>query len=213
MRTISHHIPEPILAAYVSGNLPEPFALVVAAHISLCEDCRAAAHAHEQMGGLVLEGTDSVAVSSDLKAALFAQLDDMPLEAPPSPARAIGPYPAPVAEYFTGKEPRWKSLGRGVKQSILMNNGTGSVRLLYIPPSMAMPDHSHGGLELTLVLQGSFSDSQGFYARGDVEVADSDVTHTPIAGPEAPCICLAATDASLRFNALVPRLLQPLFKI
>ena len=35
----------------------------------------------------------------------------------------------------------------------------------------------------------------------------------PTADEGDPCICLAATDAPLRFNAFMPRLLQPLFKI
>jgi putative transcriptional regulator len=85
--------------------------------------------------------------------------------------------------------------------------------LLYIPPGQAVPDHSHNGLELTLVLQGSFSDETGRFGVGDLEIADQDLEHTPIADAGPPCICLAATDAPLRFNALLPRLLQPLFKI
>jgi putative transcriptional regulator len=112
-----------------------------------------------------------------------------------------------------GMPPRWKSLGLGVRQSILASDNEGSVRLLYIPPGQAVPDHSHNGLELTLVLQGSFSDATGRFRVGDLEVADQTLEHTPVADPGAPCICLAATDAPLRFNALVPRLLQPFFRI
>ena len=55
----------------------------------------------------------------------------------------------------------------------------GSLRLLYITPGRAVSDHGHGGLELTLVLQGSFRDAFGV---GDVEVAAEDVQHAPIAG-------------------------------
>ena len=111
------------------------------------------------------------------------------------------------------KPPRWKSLGLGVRQSILSAGRDGSVRLLYIPPGQAVPDHSHNGLELTLVLQGSFSDDTGRFGVGDLEVADQSLEHTPIADAGAPCICLAATDAPLRFSSLMPRLLQPLFRI
>lgn len=208
---IQHHIPEPLLVAYVSGNLPEPFALVVAAHISLCVECRAAMEAHQQVGGVILNEEKCVAVSAGMKGALLDLLDvPVPEE---KPSRPKGPYPAPVADLFETETPDWRSLGRGVKQSILMDKGAGSVRLLSIPSGMAMPDHSHGGMEMTLVLQGSFSDVQGRFARGDVEIADSSVTHTPIADEGDTCICLAATDASLKFNALLPRLLQPLFRI
>ena len=116
-------------------------------------------------------------------------------------------------EALKGEPPRWKSLGGGIRQSILSADKSGSARLLYIPPGRAVPEHSHGGLELTLVLQGSFSDAAGRFGVGDLEVAGADLDHQPIAGLETPCICLAATDAPLRFTSFMPRLLQPLFRI
>ena len=101
----------------------------------------------------------------------------------------------------------------GVRQSILAADRQGSARLLFIPPGQAVPDHGHNGLELTLVLQGSFSDATGHFGVGDLEIADQDLQHIPTADPGAPCICLAATDAPLRFRSLLPRMLQPLFRI
>jgi putative transcriptional regulator len=37
--------------------------------------------------------------------------------------------------------------------------------------------------------------------------------HTPVALAGQDCICLAATDAPLRFRGLIPRLAQPLLRI
>lgn len=211
MSAITHHIPDSMMAAYASGTLPHPFAMVVATHISLCADCRSAFGAYQTIGGALLESSANVAVSGGLKSNLMAMLDET---APPEPLYdAQGIYPSPVMEALKGKPPRWKTLGMGVKQSILSESGGGSVRLLYIPSGQAVPDHSHNGLELTLVLQGSFSDETGRYGVGDVEIGDEDLEHTPIADAGEPCICMAATDAPLRFNAFVPRLLQPLFRI
>ena len=51
---ISHHIPPEIMAAYASGSLPHAFSLVVATHVSMCEDCRAELAAQETAGGVVL---------------------------------------------------------------------------------------------------------------------------------------------------------------
>lgn len=76
-----------------------------------------------------------------------------------------------------------------------------------------MPDHGHRGLELTLVLQGSFADEVDHFGRGDIEIAGDDLDHQPVAGTEADCICLTATDAPLRFNGLIPRIVQPFLKI
>ncbi len=211
MPAITHHIPDALLAAYAAGNLPQPYALVVAAHVSLCLECRAAFEAHQAVGGAVLESASAQEVSAGLKANILDLLD-----APVTPApsyRRSGVYPGPVMAALKGRPPRWKSLGLGVRQSILTAGREGSVRLLCIPAGQAVPDHSHNGLELTLVLQGSFSDETGRFGVGDVEVADQALEHTPIADAGADCICLAATDAPLRFSSLIPRLLQPLFRI
>lgn len=211
MSAVTHHIPDAMLTAYAAGNLPHAFAVVVASHISLCEQCRAALEAHQTVGGVLLEETHAVPVSSSLKENLFAQLD-APFTSEPVYERR-GVYPGPVMEAMKGRAPKWKKLGMGVCQDILLQDANGSVRLLYIPPGQAVPDHSHNGLELTLVLQGSFSDETGRFGKGDVEIADEELEHTPIADEGDPCICLAATDARLRFRALIPRLLQPIFRI
>lgn len=211
MNAITHHIPDNILAAYAAGTLPQPFSLVVASHVSLCDECRSSLEAHHTAGGAVLETTLEERISNDLKSSVLAQLDD---DFEPEPTfKREGAYPGPVMEALKGKPPKWKSLGLGVKQCIIEDGDNGSVRLLFIPPGQAMPDHSHGGLELTLVLQGSFSDESGRFGVGDLEVANEDVEHTPIADAGDPCICLAATDSPLRFNSFVPRLLQPFFRI
>ena len=211
MSEITHHTPDALLAAYAAGNLPQPYALVVAAHISLCLECRAAYEAHQAAGGVVLDSVAAQEVSEDLKSSVLDLLDTPAVPAPTF--QCSGAFPGPVVEALKGKPPRWKPLGLGVRQSILSAGREGSVRLLYIPLGQAVPDHSHNGLELTLVLQGSWSDDSGRFRVGDLEVADQAVEHTPIAEMGAPCIYLAATDAPLRFRSLTPRLFQPFFRI
>ena len=67
--------------------------------------------------------------------------------------------------------------------------------------------------KLTLVLQGAFRDTEDRFGPGDVEIATEDLEHMPVAEPGADCICLAATDAPLRFNRLIPRIAQPFLRI
>ncbi|MGH1354805.1 MAG: ChrR family anti-sigma-E factor [Thalassovita sp.] len=209
---IAHHLPDHLLLAYAAGTLSHPYAVVVATHVSMCDACRARVAAHAHAGGHLLESTVKDApMSAGAKDQLMGMLD-LPAEVPSAPQRD-GIYPAPVVEALKNAPPRWKRMGMGSRQCILHNGPEGSVRLLYIPAGQAVPDHGHNGLELTLVLQGAFHDETGRFGVGDVEVADDDLEHTPIAEDGAPCICLAATDANLRFRALVPRLLQPLFRI
>ncbi len=46
-----------------------------------------------------------------------------------------------------------------------------------------------------------------------VEMADEDLDHQPIAVDGEDCICLAVTDAPLKFQTLVHKLVQPFLKI
>lgn len=211
MTGITHHIPDELLIAYAAGNLTKAFSLVVAAHVSMCDECRARLGAHEALGGALLDDMPVTEVSSDLKVRLFDALDD-PVAIEQRYDRT-GIFPAPVMEALGGLPPKWKPLGLGVRQMILDHDRSGSVRLLYIPGGQGVPDHGHNGLELTMVLQGAFRDETGRFGVGDVEVADGDLEHEPIAEDGPACICLAATDASLRFRSFVPRLLQPIFRI
>lgn len=211
MNEITHHIPDELLISYANGTLGQAYSLVVAAHVSMCDESRARLGAHQAVGGALLEDAGTEVVSDRARAAVFDQLDVPVKEAPP--IRASGIFPEPVMEALGGLPPRWKPLGLGVRQMILNHDAEGSARLLYIPGGQAVPDHGHNGLELTLVLQGAFQDETGRFGVGDVEVADGDLEHEPIAEEGEACICLAATDAALRFRSLVPRLLQPIFRI
>lgn len=215
--TIHHHLSDELLMAYAAGALPEAFSLVVATHVSLCDTCRAQLAAHEAVGGAVLEAEAPTTMSEGSLAATLRRISETPRArriSVPAPAPSL--FPAPLQPYVGGNDGgavAWRSLGGGVKQAILPTSKEASVRLLYIPAGMAVPDHGHRGLELTLVLQGAFDDENRRFARGDVEVATEADEHTPIAAPGQDCICLAATDAPLRFTGLLPRLAQPFLRI
>jgi putative transcriptional regulator len=71
-----------------------------------------------------------------------------------------------------------------------------------------MPRHTHRGEELTLVLQGSFSDAAGNYARGDVATANAEIDHQPLAGAGELCLCLAVEEEPLRLTGIVGRALN-----
>ena len=211
---IRHHLSEGLLTAYAAGTLSEAFALVVATHVTMCDECRARLGALEALGGAVMEA-DSVPMDEGSLEAVLARLDAAPAARPAAAAPRRGVLPVPLADYVGGdlEAVRWKPLGMGVRQAILPTARGASARLLYIPGGQAVPDHGHRGTELTLVLQGAFRDEVDRFGPGDLEIATDELEHTPVAEEGAPCICLAATDAPLRFRGLMPRLLQPLFRI
>lgn len=213
--TIKHHLSDELLMAYAAADLPEAFNLVIAAHLSLCDECRARSMAFDALGGAVIEDSTCEMDEGSL-AACLARIDGMTQMTAPLRPRTDRVLPAPVLDYVGGglEAVKWRALGMGVRQAILPTADKGaSARLLYIPAGAAMPDHGHRGVELTLVLQGAFRDEADRFGRGDIEIADASVEHTPVAEAGADCICLAATQGALKFNALLPRLAQPFFRI
>lgn len=213
--TIRHHLSDQLLMSYAAGELPEAFNLVMATHVSLCDDCRAQLASFEAVGGAMIETTALADMSDDSLAACMDRIDGLSQATARRPLRGAGVFPAPLADYVGGgpDKVRWRNVGMGVKQAVIRTGKDASARLLYIPGGQAVPDHGHRGLELTLVLQGAFRDDSDRFGPGDIEIADEAMQHTPVAEEGQVCICLAATDAPLKFNGLIPRLAQPFFGI
>ncbi|MGR3495435.1 ChrR family anti-sigma-E factor [Citreimonas sp.] len=216
MTTITHHLTDDLILSYSAGILPEAVDLIVATHISLCDECRAALAAQDAVGGAVLERGRAEGVSDACLAGTLAKIrgKDWPEttqhDTPRDPV-----LPAPLRDYMGGSADaiRWRPVGMGVKQAVLRTKGTAKARLLRIPAGAAMPDHSHRGMELTMVLKGAYSDADGRFARGDIEIAHEELHHTPVADVGEDCICLAVNDGPLRFKGILPRLAQPFLGI
>lgn len=216
---ITHRPNDDLLMAYSAGTLPEAFSLVIAAHLSMCDESRASVESFDAVGGALLDSDAAEPVGEDAFAATMRLIDapeETQILAPVlKPARGPGVLPAPLRDYVGGDldAVRWRKLGGGVRQAIIPTSNAATVRLLHIPAGAAVPDHGHRGTELTLVLQGAFRDEEDRFGPGDMEVATEDLHHTPVAEEGEDCICLAATDAPLKFRGLLPRLAQPFFRI
>ena len=213
MNKVTHHLSDQLLIGYSAGTLPEAFNLVVATHLSMCDECRAAAQSYDSIGGALLHAQPT----EDLSAAALSKT--MALIAKGPKAAALAPagsdLPDPLSAYIGGglSDVKWRPIGLGVRQVVLKTSHAATARLLYIPAGAAVPDHGHRGTELTLVLKGAFSDETARFAAGDVEVAGDDRHHKPVAEIGHECICRAATDASLRFSAWILREAQSLFRL
>lgn len=216
---INHHPSEELLLAYAAGDLGEAWSLVVATHTALCPACRALVRDAEAIGGALVDDLEPVAMSGDSLDRTLARISGAPeiaaerVAVPTAPAPVL---PEPLRSYAGGDagELRWRPLGRGAYHVPLVRSSLGeTARLLRIPAGRPVPEHGHGGLELTMVLSGSFTDGEDRFARGDVETADGELVHQPVADAGEDCICLAVTDAPLRFRSRMARLVQPLIGI
>lgn len=217
--TILHHLSNDSLQSYAAGSLSEGWSIAVASHLALCPSCRKRLQRFEGMGGHFLNELPAAGSVDQAWEMIQAELQ-MPADrnaSRPVASSANRPiFPEPLRSYIGGDlgSVKWRSLGRGAYQCLIQTGDPStSVRLLKIPAGKPVPEHGHGGKELTLVLSGSFVDGSELFARGDIEEAGADLVHQPIATGEADCICLAVTDAPLRFRSWIVRLVQPILGI
>ncbi len=200
-----HHMPAELLLDYASGTLAESWSLVVACHLTLCPHCRRELAAIEATAGAMLEQIAPQPVRSAGFSAVAARLG--PQEAAQT-ATASAPaedgLPRPLREYLgIGlKDIRWRWSGTGLQSFALpMRKARGGmVSLLKVAPGAGLPMHTHTGDEMTLVLSGGYTVGESAFRRGDVEIADGSIEHSPTAMTDRPCICLVVTDAPLRFS-------------
>jgi len=79
--------------AYAAGDLPEAFNLVVATHVSLCDDCRARLASFEAVGGAMLELADVAAMSDDSLMACLDRIDGLSQANARRPLKRAGIFP------------------------------------------------------------------------------------------------------------------------
>ncbi len=215
--TPHHHLDHSTIVAYAAGTLDEAFSVVVASHVAMCPECRRSVREAEAYGGEFMDGMASRSVSAECRARTMAALDRASPYRLPAPA-PHSELPGPLSQLLkvhSFDALNWKKKAPGVAMVDvrLSSHSHGQLKLLKIGPGRAMPEHGHGGEEITLVLKGSYHDHMGRFARGDVADLDEDVEHKPVAGTEGDCVCLVAIERPTRFKSLTARLLQPLVGI
>nr|WP_321456429.1 ChrR family anti-sigma-E factor [uncultured Cohaesibacter sp.] len=227
---IHHHLSDEMILAYAAGSLSAGQSMVVACHLEFCSECAARVAEAEAIGGAMINDVELSSLSDDLFDQIMLDVDEaqsFPVPEPETPvgrsreARSSSPvshYVPRLLEQLIGDDfdaVRWRTAGPGIKQFLLpVPSSEGEkVRLLKLSPGFVTPDHGHHGSELTLVLKGSFSDDTGRYRVGDIQDAEDELHHQPIADTEEDCICLVCTDAPLEFKGVITRLLQPIIGI
>lgn len=225
--SISHHPDDATLMGFAAGTLSEPFAILVASHLELCGKCRSACRTMADLGAAVMEAAPPQELAMDAAQRLFAALDESPVNEaeararsrplPPMPVNPGGLPQALARVLGSGLDAiRWHQLIPGVDDLILKypgQNGVHMLRFLRAAPGKTLPEHSHAGTELTLVLHGALRDGEAVYGPGDVTDMDDEGTHNPAVHGAETCICVFANEAPSRFKQLKFRVLQKLIGI
>ncbi|MDB1125604.1 ChrR family anti-sigma-E factor [Vibrio algarum] len=105
----------------------------------------------------------------------------------------------------------WQGIGKISRARLNLDDDERRMSLLHIAKGGNVPQHTHKGYEITLLLEGSFEDEMGSYHAGDFIWLDGKHTHNPMT--QEGCVCLTVSSDALRFTQGVSQLINPLGKL
>jgi len=206
-----------LLTEYAAGTLPLAQAACVAAHMNYCRQCRHAVSRLEELGAAMFDAREGEPVGEALLEAVLARLDDAPPLRYARPGQAaVSKTPAILQRLMSGQftDLAWKKITRSLSISYLKTGDPNYEFALYhIKAGGRIPEHTHRGSEMTLILEGGFSDAQGSYHQGDFIFREACDVHAPTALQSEDCICLAVLDAPLKFTDWKYRVMNPFLQL
>ena len=114
----NHHPNSALLMAYASGSLSEAFSLVVASHMSFCQQCQAKVSDAEMIGGALIEDLEPCNVDISSLDQILSKLDDIAQD-PPTVNSSSGDdeIPQPLWNYVNSSldDLKWKFLAPGLR--------------------------------------------------------------------------------------------------
>lgn len=210
---LSHHLTDETLQDYASGVLNAPMETLIACHLTICPGCRTRADMADAIGGISLSDEAPVPMIASANDVLALDKTTPSMQAS-SLTSTDFPHgvPRPLARLLPGpiSELPWKSFGPGMKQYNLGSQPRkeGAFKLLSLEPGSKMSKHTHRHRELTFIVSGSYSDGMGQFNAGDIADLSAEHHHQPHVNSDVPCISLIATDAPVKFDSLIGKVMQ-----
>ena len=223
---IKAHPTDPMLRAFAADELPLPLAVGLSAHCELCPNCAARLKTFEEElaqqylaspAEPELAPRDDVALDVGFDA-MLADILAQPLAEPLSEPTHDRPRAQPGELEVAGhayrlprvlaryRSPKWRHIGAIRQQSLPLDEMGARASLLHIEAGGRIPEHTHKGYELTLLLAGNMQEGDICYQAGDFIWRDASHAHSPHT-PDG-CLCYTVQDAPVHFTKGLSRLLN-----
>lgn len=204
-----------LMAEFVSGVLPTPLQVLLASHLEMNKSNREWVSNLEALAGQELADIEPVALSDrDAMLALIMSSDTEPASV--SEMKTEDETPDSLRHFIgsTVSDIPWKrNRFVGIDEVKLGEFDGCKASLFRLEAGQGVPHHTHDGIEITLVLQGAFSDGTGHFKKGQISIADGTVDHRPVADQNEDCICFAVTDAPIRLTGPLGRFIAPFIRV
>lgn len=229
---ITHHPDDNLLTEYSSGSLANALGVIVCAHLQTCPHCRKRVEQLNKLGAAILNHSVVEVVQPDSFTQLMArirsnsersvdgknsQLSGAQQQAPQKlhPTYANDPLLIHVPKIIAKILPRdgklkWKRVsGSLITARLKTGQSQYEVAFQRISSGGKVVEHDHRGLEVTMVLCGSFSDADGVYNQGDFLVRNPGEVHRPTATQNQDCLCISVVEAPVKVTGFMGKLINP----
>lgn len=203
-----------LMAGYAAGTLPSPLFAMVDAHLAMVPHNRNFVADLELFSGMELDQIEPAELGrrDDMLSEIFASADSGVSTVKQRPNPSVLPEPLAKLVGCSFEDIPWRNVLPGVREHRVGDQDGCRMSMFWLKAGTGVPSHTHGGAEVTLVLEGGYSDGVGHYVAGDLAYADDSVDHRPIADDDGDCIGFAITDAPLVLTGPLGRFFNPLMR-
>ena len=213
---IEHHPSHDLLTEFAAGTLDIGQAIAVSAHLHFCTQCQQIVQAMEQTGGIMLEELPARPLSDNSFDQLMQAIDQQQpcVHIQDQGSKPTSNIPHVVQSLTQSNPPKWRKITGSLQAAPLVaGQSQYEISLHKIQAGDKSPEHDHGGIEITIVLQGSFSDKYGIYHEGDFLVKQPGDIHQPAASHHEDCLCLSIQEAPLKLTSFFGRFMNPFIRL
>lgn len=219
MTNITYHPSDELLRSHANGELPESLSVAVSLHCELCSECKNKVEAISQELAKMTWQSNSQTMCTEsneptvdyttmLESIMQLDTDDSYLMSTPTYHVSIADKTFEVPYLLHRYDDlKWNQLGAVSRARLIEEQDTRS-NLLHIAAGGEIPNHTHKGFELTLLLDGSFQDESGHYQKGDFIWLDASHEHSP--KTTEGCLCYTVQNAPLHFTKGLSKLFNPI---
>lgn len=213
---IKYHPKEEMLLQHAQGQLHLGLANAVSAHCELCAACRSKLKKLTEQLALDNLVDDEPLVESKITELDFndmmAQIMELPATALPSHSTTrqlvqVNGYQYQLPRALVQQANKsWSGFGKISRMRLDADEGSARASLLHIDANGEIPEHTHAGREITLLIAGTFEDEFSQYVPGDFIELDGQHKHSPKTANG--CLCYTVVDAPLHFTKGISKLLN-----
>lgn len=202
------------LVEFAAGTCHTGMSVAISVHLHYCPQCRAALSELESASAVLFEQQAAIPVADSAFDQLMQRIQHEPATEPVT--KPVNPrFPKALASLMPESLETldWRQPMKNLRVSHLMTDESGMIiGLHHMKAGGRVPNHYHRGDEISVVLEGGFSDQLGSYGVGDFIVRTPSDTHSPRADAHEDCLMLSVVAAPVKLTGPLGWLLNPFLK-